>query len=82
MVTNDKSIRVDVPPGETLGPGSPLMKPYEISWDAKRQYAIDAGQIADRVMSSALSRLSTRARGLRPGGLEHHELAAHLDGSL
>ncbi|MGA9061229.1 MAG: glycosyl hydrolase-related protein [Terracidiphilus sp.] len=61
MVTNDKSIRVDVPPGETLGPGSPLMKPYEISWDAKRQYAIDAGQIADRVMNSALNRVSPRA---------------------
>ena len=62
-VANGKSVRIQVPPGETLGPGSPLMKPYEISWDAKRQYAIDAGRIADRVMSSALSRISAGAAG-------------------
>ena len=62
-VANGKSIRIDVPPGETLGPGSPLMKTNEESWDAKRQYAIDAGQIADKVMNAALSRTSAKAAG-------------------
>src|ERR1035437_8043885 len=62
-VANGVSARVEVPPGESLGPGSPLMKAYEVSWDAKRQYAIDAGQIADRVMGSALSRVGARTAG-------------------
>jgi hypothetical protein len=39
------------------------MKPNEESWDAKRQYAIDAGQIADRVMNAALSRTSAQEVG-------------------
>src|ERR1017187_10395939 len=64
-VANGKSIRIDVPSGATLGPGSPLMKPNEDSWDAKRQYAIDAGQVADKVMNAPLSRSSAQAAGSR-----------------
>ena len=46
-VANGESVHVVVPPGETLGPGSPLMKPYEISWDAKRAVCDRRRQIAD-----------------------------------
>ena len=81
-VANGKSARIQVPPGETLGPGSELMKPYEISWDAKRQYAIDAAQHCRSVDGHCDQPGKRTGCEFRRGGVEHLELGAHVLGSL
>jgi hypothetical protein len=79
-VANGKSIRVEVPEGEKLGPGSSVMKSYEESWDAKREYANEAARISDQVMSRAMGWRT--GRGSRLDCLEYSELAANLGGAF